>query len=430
MRVTEMEEKVEKQEKSMEEAVSLEIMTKEEQLVKLFEDKSAKIEEEKARTEQKLGEAELKAKSLQSLLDESQNELFEVRSRQERTSSAITDDMELLMTDLERANQRAATAEKEAAMLQERLQEMSTQEKGEQGSREEAGEGLALKAQLAAKEAEVATLVVDLQKATKATAEEEARRLKKEGELETILANTVQERDQLASKLAMQADYEGVKKDLSILKTLEFPSVQSEDDARPLEVLILERSKALQAENSMLRLDKERLVREVNTTKAELDDSVAKTESQGKLIIQLEDHVEQLQAISTPYREEAEGRCSSDMLAEALKVDSYPVENVFERSGSLSPAFVASPANEVGEAVALLPIVQAQRERLRLRNEETRNCGLEQQQQLSVLSRQVGDLQTDNLKLYEKIRFLQACGGGSRRSEVVVPVENRYQESY
>jgi len=283
-----------------------------------------------------------------------------------------------------------------------------------------------LKAQLAAKEAEVATLVVDLQKATKATAEEEARRVKKEGELETSLASTIQERDQLASKLAMQADYEGVKKDLNILKTLEFPSIQSEDDARPLEVLILERSKALQAENSMLRLDKERLVREVNTTKAELEDSVAKTESQGKLIIQLEDHVEQLQAISTPYREEAEGRCSSDMLAEALKVDSHPVENVFERSGSLSP----SSPNETGEAAALLPIVQAQRERLRLRNEELETVGLEQQQQLSVLSRQVGDLQADNLKLYEKIRFLQACGGGNRSSEVVVPVENRYQQSY
>jgi len=303
---------------------------------------------------------------------------------------------------------------------------MSSEEKGEEGSNEDAGEGLALKAQLAAKEAEVATLVVDLQKATKAMGEEETRRLKREGELETSLASTMQERDQLASKLAMQADYEGVKKDLNILKTLEFPSIQSEDDARPLEVLILERSKALQAENSMLRLDKERLVREVNTTKAELEDSMVKTESQGKLIIQLEDHVEQLQAISTPYREEAEGRCSSDMLAEALKVDSHPVENVFERSGSLSP----SSPNETGEAAALLPIVQAQRERLRLRNEELETAGLEQQQQLSVLSRQVGDLQADNLKLYEKIRFLQACGGVSRRSEVVVPVENRYQESY
>ena len=133
-KVTEMEEKVEEQENSMEEAIDLEIKSKEEALVKLFEEKSSKLEEEKARSEQKLVEAELKAKSLQSLLDESQNELFEVRkkykikphlwfqvrSRQERTSSAITDDMELLMTDLDRANQRAATAEKEAAMLQER----------------------------------------------------------------------------------------------------------------------------------------------------------------------------------------------------------------------------------------------------------------------------------------------------------------------
>merc|ERR1719462_234808 len=170
-RVTEMEEKVEKQEKSMEEAVSLEIMNKEEALIKLFEEKQTKIEEERARSEQKLGEAELKAKSLQSLLDESQNELFEVRSRQERTSSAITDDLELLMTDLERANQRAASAEKEAAMLQERLQELNKQESGEQVNIEAEGEGLALRAQLAAKEAEVATLVVDLQKATKASAE-------------------------------------------------------------------------------------------------------------------------------------------------------------------------------------------------------------------------------------------------------------------
>ena len=68
------------------------------------------------------------------------------------------------------------------------------------------GEGLALRAQLAAKEAEVATLVVDLQKATKASAEEEGRRLKRETELEVALASTVQERDQLASKLAMQVN--------------------------------------------------------------------------------------------------------------------------------------------------------------------------------------------------------------------------------
>ena len=64
------------------------------------------------------------------------------------------------MTDLERANQRAASAEKEAAMLQERwvveerkktfifcefrLQELNKQESGEQVNLEAEGEGLAL----------------------------------------------------------------------------------------------------------------------------------------------------------------------------------------------------------------------------------------------------------------------------------------------
>ena len=78
-KVTEMEVKVEEQEKNMDEAIDLEIKAKEEKLVKLFEEKNSKIEEDKERTEQKLGEAELKVKSLQSLLDESQNELFEVK---------------------------------------------------------------------------------------------------------------------------------------------------------------------------------------------------------------------------------------------------------------------------------------------------------------------------------------------------------------
>ena len=39
-------------------------------------------------------------------------------------------------------------------------------------------------------------------------------------------------------------------------------------------------------------------------------------------------------------------------------------------------------------------------------------CNIYVSSQLSVLSRQVGDLQADNLKLYEKIRFLQVISEG------------------
>ena len=62
-KVTQMEEKVGEQEYSRDEAIDLEIKSKEEALVKLFEEKNSKGEEKKARSEQRLGEAELKAKS-------------------------------------------------------------------------------------------------------------------------------------------------------------------------------------------------------------------------------------------------------------------------------------------------------------------------------------------------------------------------------
>ena len=57
--------------------------------------------------------------------------------------------------------------------------------------------------------------------------------------------------------------------------------------------------------------------------------------------------------------------------------------------------------------MALLPIVQAQRERFRQRNEELEEEQARHLQQMSTLQDQVKELQTDNVKLYEKIRYLQ-----------------------
>jgi hypothetical protein len=65
--------------------------------------------------------------------------------------------------------------------------------------------------------------------------------------LEARLAAAATQTASLEERLARQKDYETVKKDLAILRTLEFSSSQQEeeegDSSRPLEVLILERSK-------------------------------------------------------------------------------------------------------------------------------------------------------------------------------------------
>ena len=59
--------------------------------------------------------------------------------------------------------------------------------------------------------------------------------------------------------------------------------------------MILERSKALQAENTTLRMEKERLSSDLSLTKENLADRINEGEQQAQLISELEDHVEKLQ---------------------------------------------------------------------------------------------------------------------------------------
>ena len=345
-----IEEKFNSQESKMEELIAEKIKKKEEDLQTMFDEKSKVVEEEKQRNAVKLSEAEVKLKQMQQLLDESQNELFELKTRQDHQSNAKTEEVELILNDLDRANQRAVAAEREVIVVREQLEEMKTSKPVTDEVDITEDQTLELRNQLAAKEKEVVQLVEDVQKANKNLQENEIRFEKKSSDLENQNKLLTSELEDVKTALSAQSDYESVKKDLSIMKSLYFPSHSAEEeDSRPLEVLILERSKTLQNDNSMLRQDKERLFQELSETKAELSDSRQRLEKQTDLISQLEDHVEQLQSISTPFREEADGRTSSDMLAEALKVDT----DLDRESPVMS---VHSPS--AGNDAALLPIVQ------------------------------------------------------------------------
>lgn len=80
----------------------------------------------------------------------------------------------------------------------------------------------------------------------------------------------------------------------------------------------------------------------------------------------------------------------------------------------------------------MLPIIQAQRERYKKRNEELEDQQSEQMQQLNLLQSEIKDLQTDNVKLYEKIRYLQGYQGSSskKKDSISIPVETKYKNQY
>ncbi|XP_041349446.1 protein CASP-like [Gigantopelta aegis] len=79
-------------------------------------------------------------------------------------------------------------------------------------------------------------------------------------------------------------------------------------------------------------------------------------------------------------------------------------------------------------ANSLLPIVQSQRERYRLRAKELEMQSLGQQQQVTILQNEIDKLRSDNVKLYEKIRFLQSYPSQSKAGNE--DAESRYSTQY
>ncbi|XP_053376452.1 uncharacterized protein LOC128547513 [Mercenaria mercenaria] len=125
-------------------------------------------------------------------------------------------------------------------------------------------------------------------------------------------------------------------------------------------------------------------------------------QEQKSLISQLEDDLRNVNALSSMFRGEGEGVESvtpgAEMVASAVKEVS---------TAAMTPQ---SPDGSKSAADSLLPIVQSQRERYRVRAQELEAQTIGQQQQITMLQNEIDKLRSDNVKLYEKVRYLQSAG--------------------
>ncbi|XP_068021517.1 homeobox protein cut-like 1 isoform X5 [Melanerpes formicivorus] len=240
-------------------------LEKEQKLQNDFAEKERKLQETQMSTASKLEEAEHKVQALQTALEKTRTELFDLKTKYDEETTAKADEIEMIMTDLERANQRAEVAQREAETLREQLSsankslQLATQIQ-KAPDVEQAIEVLtrsSLEVELAAKEREIAQLVEDVQRLQGSLTKLRENSSSQISQLEQQLTAKNSTLKQLEEKLKGQADYEEVKKELNILKSMEFaPSEGSgaQDAAKPLEVLLLEKNRSVQSENATLRI--------------------------------------------------------------------------------------------------------------------------------------------------------------------------------
>ncbi|XP_063349838.1 cut-like homeobox 1b isoform X4 [Pelmatolapia mariae] len=426
-----LKEKIREYEQSLKNQAENLAQEKQLQLHNDYAEKERKLQESQDSMSSRLEEAEQKARSLQTALETTQAELFDLKTKYDEESTAKADEIEILMTDLERANQRAEAAQREAESVREQLslsnqsQQLSSPAKADPNTEqsEEVASHSNLEAELRAKERETAQLVEDVQRLQASLTKLRETTSSQISQLEQQLSSKSEVLKELEEKLQKQADYEEVKKELSILKAMEFGASDSvQDSSKPLEVLLLERNRSLQSESAALRIANTELSGRYSELQVEFAAAVRTSAEQKELILKLEHDLSTVQAMSSLPRPDADG-------SEVSNMGNIP-EPIKEASATFIGSGVsAQPELPQGQMDSLLSIISSQRERFRSRNQELEAESRSMQQTMQALQNELDSLRADNIKLYEKIKFLQSYPGRAGGSDdTVMRYSSQYEE--
>nr|KAF6354652.1 cut like homeobox 1 [Myotis myotis] len=394
-----LKEKIREYEQTLKNQAETIALEKEQKLQNDFAEKERKLQETQMSTTSKLEEAEHKVQTLQTALEKTRTELFDLKTKYDEEITAKADEIEMIMTDLERANQRAEVAQREAETLREQLSSANhslqlASQIQKAPDVEQAIEVLtrsSLEVELAAKEREIAQLVEDVQRLQASLTKLRENSASQISQLEQQLSAKNSTLKQLEEKLKGQADYE--------------------------EVLLLEKNRSLQSENASLRISNSDLSGRCAELQVHVTEAMAMVTEQRELIARLEQDLSTIQSIQRP---DAEGAAEHGLekIPEPIK------EATALFYGPTAPASSTLPEGQVD---SLLSIISSQRERFRTRNQELEAEHRMAQHTIQALQSELDSLRADNIKLFEKIKFLQnysGRGGGSDDTEL------RYSSQY
>lgn len=265
--------------------------------------------------------------------------------------------------------------------------------------------------------------------------EAEARKLEKE------LASLKQDRDALREKVNSWGDYENVKRELEVLKSIEFATGEDDDaDAaadtaaeggtssqskgETLEQLLLARNKKLSDELTVLRVSHQDLQSRLEQLQEELSNTNMELEKSQNLAQTLENDLMKVQ------QEASNAFDSSAMSVAGTYTSRYPqssfpgrkggrtsptssiISGFNPRDGSPSTLEAIRSGEPVGGGSGILPMVTAQRDRFKKKNAELEAELQKAYQNVSSLRSEVASLQKDNLNLYEKTRYVSTYNRG------------------
>lgn len=251
------------------------------------------------------------------------------------------------------------------------------------------------------------------------------------------------EREELRVRLAKMADYDEIRRELEMIRSVEFAGDDDEaeegvadstatengdtskaKDKNSLEQLLMGRNKKLTEDLTLLRVSHRDIQGQLETLRNELSTSKDELEKSRSLSSTLENDLLRVQEeASNAFPSSAmsvAGTYSSRYPHSARRGASSPTSSIisgFDQSAVSANTMESIRAGEpVGGGSGLLPMIQAQRDRFKKKNAELEEDLSKLYATVKSLRQEVASLQKDNLNLYEKTRYVSTYSRGQGAS--------------
>ncbi|XP_062158485.1 protein CASP [Alnus glutinosa] len=381
-----------------------------------------------------LRQAKESVSNMQKLHELAQSQMFEIRAQSDEDRAAKQSEVNLLMDEVERAQTRLLTLEREKGLLRSQLQTANEETRNKMSDNLDSNS--MLENSLSAKEKIISELNLELHNIETTLSNERDEHMKEIKRLNALLNEKEVALEEMKKELLARPTeklVDDLHKKVKILQAVGYNSIEAEDwevatsgeEMSKMESLLLDKNRKMEHELTQLKVKLNEKTSLLETAEGKMAQLAAKVNEQQKLIQKLEDDI--LKGYSSKDRK---GNLFDDWdLSEA---------GGSELSENTDQKHVFSDQDQS----SMLKVICNQRDRFRARLSETEEEIRQLKEKIGVLTVELERTKADNVKLYGKIRYVQdynhekVVSRGSKRqpedleSGFTSDVESKYKKIY
>lgn len=393
-----LEERNRQLEQQMEEKVREMVEMKQRSLAEDSQKTLEALKDRERALQDQLRQATESVKNMQKLHESAQSQLFELRTQSEEDRTAKEAEVSLLMDEVERAQSRLVSLEREKGDLRSQLQ---TTNEDTSNNSDYMDPSDILESSLIAKEKIISELNAELRNVESTLSSEKEMHVNELKKLTALLSEKETAITELKKELQERPTarlVDDLKKKVQILQAVGYNSIEAEDwelatngeEMSKLEALLLDKNRKMEHELTQLKVkisEKSSLLEEAEKKIAEL---TSKVEEQQKLILKLEDDI-------------LKGCSSTDRRSSLL--NDWDLQEI--GSNEVSEGTDPRNASPDQDQSSMLKVICNQRDRFRTRLRETEEELRRLKEKHEMLAVELEKTKADNVQLYGKIRYVQ-----------------------